>query len=150
MGKIVTKQTGLCFVLGVINLFYVLFISNELDIFAGKFSFKILYLPGLVLGLLILPAMNYFLWNIRNKISQIDYTLIAIPLLLWLLIIPGGSFTNFLFINFPLIWTVSLLYLFRFSNMTKRVNIYVVVSFLWALVAVISFGVNYFIPILPE
>ena len=144
------KQPVLCYAIGIINLCYLFFITHELDIFAGKFSFKIFYLPGLVFGLLMFPAAIFFIWKIKNQIEKIDYTLIVIPFLLWLFIIPGGSFTNFLFINFPLIWTVSLLYLFRFSSITKRTNIYFIVISLWTFIAVISLVAALFIPILPE
>jgi len=148
--KIIPKEFILCFLFIVVNLLYLLLIMIELDVFAGKFNFEILYIPGLLFGFLIFPVANFILWKVRGQIGWIDYTLIIVPLLLWLLIIPGGSFTNFLFMNFPLIWTVSLLYLLRFSCVIKDKNVYVVALFLWILIAVVSFGINYSIPILPE
>lgn len=150
MGKIITKQNVLCFALELINLFYVVFIFGELGIFGGELNFGLLYVPGLVSGLLILPIANIILWTSRSRIERIDYTFIAIPLFLWLLVIPGGSGTNFIFINFPLIWFVSLIYLFRFSKMAKDKNTLVLSFCLWTLIILLSFVINYFIPILPE
>jgi len=148
--KIMAKKVVFCIILIIINLLYVLFLLSESEIFTGRFDFRVLYIPGLLFGLIVFPVINLVLWKIRAQISWVDYTLIVMPLLLWLLIIPGGSFVNFLFINFPLIWMVSFLYLFRFSDIVKDKNIYVAVLFLWALITIISFGINYFIPILPE
>ena len=147
-GKFWSKQKYLCLILIVIDVLYALFIVHEVEILTGNIYFKAFYLPGLIFSLLIFPMALFFLWRIREKITWIDYTFLAIPLLLWLLIIPGGSFTNFLFINFPLTWTVSLLYLFRFSSISGNKCLFVL--FLWPLITAILFAVNHFIPILPE
>jgi len=145
-----TKKSLLCIMLMVLNSLYALFLIGEMDCFIGKFNFNAFYVPGAIFALLIFPLANLVLWRIKERIVWIDYTLIMMPLILWLLVIPGGSFTNFLFINFPIIWTVSLLYLFRFIDIFNSKNVYVLAFLLWLSITVILFAINYFIPILPE
>ena len=134
----------------ILNSLYALFLIGEMEWFVGKFNFNAFYVPGAIFALLIFPLANVILWRIKERIEWVDYTLIIMPLILWLLVIPGGSFTNFLFVNFPMVWTVSLLYLFRFSNIFEGKNVYVLAVFLWLSITVILFAMNYFIPILPE
>ena len=120
-----------------------------MELFFGRFVFNIIYGPGIIFALLIFPLANFILWKIKVRVMWLDYSLLVVPLILWLLILPGGSFTNFLFINFPLTWTVSFLYLFRFSNIAKD-NTYYVALFCWILITAILFLVNDVIPVLPE
>ena len=150
MEKAMNKQNCLYATLVVINALYALFVIGEMGIIAGKLHFKVLYVPGLIFSILIFPAALFFLWRVKGQIAWLDYTFLVIPLLLWLLIISGGSFTNFLFVNFPLIWTVSLLYLVRFSNIVTGKNIYFMTLILWLTITGILLAMNYFIPILPE
>jgi hypothetical protein len=148
--RIVTKKSVLCCIFITLNLMYSVFIINELGIFSGQLEFRVLYAPGLVFSLLIFPCSCVFLRKIKEQFVWIDITFILIPLLLWLLAIPGGSFANFLFINYPLIWTVSLAYLFRFNNSIKGKNVYLTTLSLWILIALVSYSVVFFIPVLPE
>jgi len=150
MDRISVKQIVPCILLGTIDFLYVLFMIGQMDVFDGKFNFKVLYMPGLLFGFLIFPAAAFIFWKRRCRIEWIDYTFVMIPLLLWLAVIPGGSFTNFLFVNFPLIWTVSLIYLFRFSRRIQGGNSFIVSLALWVIVAVILLGAVHFLPILPE
>ena len=139
----------LCIMLIMVNLLYTLFIIGEIELFFGRFVFNIIYAPGIIFTLLIFPSANFILWKVKERVMWFDYSLLVLPLILWLLILPGGSFTKFLFINFPLTWTVSFLYLFRFSNIAKD-NIYYAALFCWILIIMILFLVNTVIPILPE
>ena len=145
-----TKKSLLCITFMILNSLYALFLISEMEWFVGKFKLNDFYVPGAIFALLVFPLANVILWKIKERIEWIDYTLIIIPLILWLLVIPGGSFSNFIFINFPMVWTVSLLYLFRFSNIFEGKNVYVLALLLWLSITVILFAVNYLIPVLPE
>ncbi len=148
--KILTKNKSLCYIFIVINIWYPLFLIFESQIFLGKLDFNDLYIPGLVFSFLIFPATCIFLWRIKERFLWIDFTFIVIPLLLWMFVIPGGSFTTFLFMNFPVIWTVSLIYLFRFNSLVRDKKVYPTVLALWILVTLVSLFVCSFMPALPE
>ena len=149
--KIITKNKSLCYIFMLIIVWYPLLLIFESGIFAGELDVNFfLYLPGLVFSFLIFPVACFFLWKIKERFLWIDFTFIVIPLLLWMFIIPGGSFTTFLFMNFPLIWTVSLIYLFRFNSLLKGKNVYLTALSLWVLIGLVSFAICYFIPALPE
>ena len=105
-------------------------------------------IPDLLFGFAIFPLMNLFLWSNSAKIEWVDYSLAVMLPLLWLLIVPGGSFANFIFINPALIGVVSSLYLLRFKFSNKHLWIKTLV--LWVVIAGILLFISALIPILPE
>ena len=105
-------------------------------------------IPDLLFGFAIFPLMNLFLWSNSAKIEWVDYSLAVMLPLLWLLIVPGGSFANFIFINPALIGVVSSLYLLRFKFSSE--HLWRKVLLLWIVIAVILLFISALIPILPE
>ena len=150
MDKVKAQQNSICFILTALNLLYVLFILSETDIFAGTFDMRGQYIPGAIFGFFIFPSANFFLWKTREQIKPVDYSLVIMPIILWLFVIPGGSFTNFLFINPPVIGTISTVYLVRFCMRAEGKKIYFISSYLWVFIIIILLCINYFVPILPE
>jgi hypothetical protein len=109
------KAYFLCSILTLYNALHICLVFSQIY-FAGKFEFMALDVPGLLFGFVIFPLMNLFLWLNSAKIEWADYSLALMLPLLWLLIVPGESFTNFIFINPLLIGVVSSLYLDRKST----------------------------------
>jgi len=76
---------------------------------------RVLDIPALVFGLIIFPMVNLYLWLNKQKPKSIDLSFPVTLPTLWILIAPGGCFTNFVYVNPALIGIVSSLYLLRFS-----------------------------------
>jgi hypothetical protein len=147
------KSYFLCSVLTIYNIAWFFSLQAQMYV-TGKFEFRALDVPGLLLGFVVFPLINIFMWSNYAKIEWVDYSFAFMLPMLWLLIVPGGSFTNFLFINPLLICMVSSIYLLRFKVFKKQdennKHLWRKVLLLWVIIIVILWVVVALIPTLPE
>jgi hypothetical protein len=143
----------LCTILISYNILYICLVLSQID-FVDDFGVRVLDIPGLVFGFIGFPLMNILLWINSAKIKWVDYSLIFMLPLLWLLIVPGGSFANFIFINPAMIGIVSSLYFFRFSFGKKQTkddsSLWKKALFLWVVITGILIFLSILVPVLPE
>jgi len=144
----------LCAVLVACNVAYLCLVISQMGIHGRPYSIRVLDIPGLMFALLIFPALNVFVWLNRQRIIWIDYSLVIMPPILWLLLVPGGSFTNFIYINPSVIGTGTCLYLLRFyvkvTAKGREISVLKISVGLWG---IITFGLillSIAIPVLPE
>lgn len=141
------KSYFLCSILTLYNALYVCIVLLQICDRSG-IQVGALDVPMLLFGFVVFPLMNLFLWSNSAKIEWADYSLAVMLLVLWLLVVPGRSCGNFLFINPPLIGVVSSLYLLRFKFSNK--HLWVKTLVLWVVIAGILLFISAWIPALPE
>ena len=141
------KSYFLCSILTLYNALYICLVLLEICDRSG-IQVGALDAPGLLSGFVIFPLINLFLWSNSAKIEWADYSLAVMLPVLWLLIVPGGSFANFIFINPPLIGVVSSMYLLRFKFSSK--HLWVKTLVLWVIIIGILLFISALIPIFPE
>ena len=141
-------KSSFCVIPLLLSIIYLVLLVDQQEWLLWEMVFLKYYMPGFVFAILILPSLSYFLWKKRESLVYIDLSLFFVPLFLWLIFLPKGSFFTFLFINPPVIGTLSLLYLSRFLKKTEVSLLETIV--LWLLISAIIYVVIFFIPIVHD
>ena len=154
--KVTTKwfQYVICVVLILYNGLLIWLVLDQMDVTRGGFSFRTLDFPGLVFSTVLFPLANVLLWKNRVRLLIPDFTLLIIPPLLWVVVVPGGSFTNFIYINPAMIGISSFLYILRFwrtqKGYSQTIEICKKAVVLWIVITVVCLILSVLIPVLPE